>query len=171
MARGDQRSRILTFSRYILALASVVTFSTLIRWQVPKSWFPFDLFLIATVVVALRRRPMSAQFFGLAAGFCRDAFSGGLVGLHALSLTTIAFVTAGFKEAVVLNNLWQQGIMFALATVAQVGMLIVVNGIFSLPYTIDWNLLIAETIGNTIVGFLVIFYIRRRHQRMLTIKG
>ena len=31
--------------------------------------------------------------------------------------------------------------------------------------------LIAETIGNTVFGFLVIFYIRRRHQRMMNIKG
>lgn len=150
--------------RYAVILVLLVLLSSLGRWMSPEL-FPFDLFTVAVAVVAVHRSPMAAQFFGLAAGLAQDVFSGGVIGLYALSKTTIGLTTAGLSQAVLLKGTVQRVVTVALATAADAAIVIGVSSMFGLPIIFDPLRLAVRMSANAVAGFGVLMVIRKVTKR------
>lgn len=139
----------------------------MLRWQIPYGLFPVDLFLVASVTIALRRSAMTSQLFGLFAGLAEDAFTGGVIGIHALSKMTISLVVSGLKNAVMIQGLFQRCLTFALATLANTLIIAGINGIFHRPFITDWYTLVYKVIINTILGMIMMLYFRSRDRKKI----
>jgi rod shape-determining protein MreD len=168
MARGDKRSGFLIGVRFVLVIIMVTVATTLARWQLPGLLFPLDLYLVVVLIVALRRTPMETQLFAVSAGLAEDAFSGGLIGVNALSLIIIGFIVAVLKEAISIRGLFQQTGTIFIATFINALVLFGIHAVFSLPYSIIWSGLALKAAVNALAGLIFILLFRRRDKRHLT---
>ena len=167
MARRDKRSGIASLLGYILALIIITVLSLVIRWVLPFKAFPIDLFLVAVITVALRKSTMSAQLFGFAAGLAEDAFSGGIIGINALSKTIIAYVVSILKEAVMIQGVVQRFLTYLLTSVANALLLAGINSVFSMAYKLDVYEIGYQTLINSLAGLLIIFYFKRKKGKVI----
>lgn len=156
--------------RAVVLLLVVTGLTTTLRWQMPGIALPFDLFLLAVVATALARHPLPSELFGATAGLLEDSFSGGIIGINALSMTIIAFTIAVLKEAVLIKGTFQRTLTFTLASIADI---LIDNGIrltFNLPILIDWWEAALVVGGNTIAGLLINLYSKRRADRAAAVR-
>lgn len=117
--------------KFLFALALTVLVHVLLARLWPESVEVLDLFLILTVLVAVGGRSAPAIAAGVAAGFARDTFSGGLYGLHGFADTLIGYLVARVAQRIDLDNLPAVGLATAVATLAQKVVLIVLGLAFS----------------------------------------
>jgi rod shape-determining protein MreD len=156
--------------RYFAALVGITVATSLAHWRLPSHLLPFDLFLLATVAVALRSRQMQSQLFGLAAGLCQDAFSGGIIGINALAKTMVGYAVSGLKDVILIRGIPQRTFTFALATAADMVVVAGVRATFSLGNETSLGSLAARLAANTILGFILALFIWRREEREKTVR-
>ena len=155
--------------RYLLALLAIFVVSSGLRWILQGVTLPFDLFLIAVVFVALFRGPMAAQLFGLAAGLVQDVFSGEVIGISAISKTTVAFVIASLRQVVIIKGTPQRTLAFIFATAGDALIIAGVAAAFSLPAGIEPLALMLRSLVNAAIGVTAVLLLRRRmEQRPMT---
>lgn len=151
----------------MLALIIITVLSLAIRWGLPFSVFPLDLFLVAGITVALRKSTMAAQLFAFTAGIAEDAFTGGIIGINALSKTIIVYVVSILKEAVMIQGVVQRFLTYLLTSVANALLLVGIKSVFSMPFKIDIYEIGYQTLVNSLAGLLVIFYFKRKKGKVI----
>jgi len=150
---------------YLLALLAIAVATSAAHWLLPPELFPLDLFLLATVLVAMRQSTVAAQLFGAAAGLVQDAFGGGLIGLNALSKTAIGFVVAALRQAVKLEGPPQLMLTVALATATDALVVYAVGAAFGLPTGSEPATVAVRAAANAVVVLVPALYLRRRRRR------
>lgn len=153
-----------------MVLLFVIVLTTVARWQLPVYYFPFDLFLILTVVIALRREPMPTQLYALVIGLVQDSFTGNLIGLNALSKTVLGFTFSVLKNNVDLKGPIQRFLVFVFATLINEMIIAGVKLTFSLTYSFDYNFLCLQLVGNAMIGLLVMMYLRHLDKRYIFVR-
>ena len=155
--------------RHLLSLLALFILSSGLRWLLRGVSLPFDLFLVATVFVALFRGPMAAQLFGLAAGLVQDVFGGEVIGINALSKTTVAYVIASLRQVVIIKGTPQRTLAFIFATVGDALLIAGVATAFSLPASVEPLWLTLRSLINAAIGVTAVLLLRKRmEQRPMT---
>ncbi len=80
-----------------------------------------DLFLLVTVLCALRLEPVRGSFVGLTMGLTRDLFSQEPLGLHSSFFTGIAIMIGLLKDKFYKNHLLAQLLVLLIASVTHKG--------------------------------------------------
>jgi rod shape-determining protein MreD len=142
--------------RYAVLLLALLITASMVQWLLPGDIFPLDIFLVATVFVALYRGTMVAQLFGLAAGLSQDLFSAMIIGINGLAKTTIGFSVSGLRQAVLIRGKASRTLTFFVATLADSAIVFVVRAVFGLAYSQDLLNLLTRALVNSIVGLLTI---------------
>jgi rod shape-determining protein MreD len=157
--------------RYAAVLAVLFVLSSAARWLAPQTPLPFNLFLVATIFIALFRSPMEAQLFGLAAGLIQDAFSNEIVGLNALSKTVLAYAVASLRQVVMIKGTPQRAVVFLFATLADVLLCVGTASAFNLPVVFDPLTLSIRMAANTAIGLTVLLLLQRRMEERSKSEG
>jgi rod shape-determining protein MreD len=161
MAKRDNRLVFFKLMMHLLVLVAITVVSTTGAWYFPYAFSYIDIFLIATVVVSVRSSILTSELFGLSAGLLSDVFTGGIIGMHALSLLIIGYLFAGLRQAVLVRSLWQQCLGITVVTLLNSFLLLGFHGLFNLPYSVDWLSLLVKTILNTIAGSAALYILHR----------
>jgi rod shape-determining protein MreD len=142
--------------RYAALLLTLLILASLVHWLLPGNIFQVDVFLVATVFVALHRGTMVAQLFGLAAGLSQDFFSAVIIGINGLSKTTIGFSVSGLKKAVLIRGKAARTLTFFAATLADCAIVFAVRAVFGLAYYQDLLNLSARALANSVAGLIAV---------------
>src|SRR5437660_12294561 len=89
--------------RFAIGLLIALTLHSLLDSFYPNALAFFNLYLILVVYYAMGGNLVGAIFAGIAAGLVQDAYSGAIFGLHAFSLTVIAYIVAYINARLVLR--------------------------------------------------------------------
>lgn len=158
MATVDKNEQLKIVVSYIISIVLVTVLSTIIRWLGPDWLFPLDLYLVTTMVHALRKSPMGSLFFGLALGFAQDVYSGSIIGVNALSKMVLAYAASSLKVVFLVRGLFQRLFSICLAVVADHYIRYLVKSIFGLTSDVNTFLLITATALNGAAGLLMLLY-------------
>src|SRR5439155_6920538 len=90
--RGEVRAG--RWLRLAIGLLIALTLHSLLDSFFPNALAFFNPYLILVVYYAMGGNLVGAIFAGIAAGLVQDAYSGAIFGLHAFSLTVIAYIVA-----------------------------------------------------------------------------
>lgn len=105
--------------RFLVALLAVVLLHSAGTWLVPEYPRASDLFLVLTVLVALRGDPLAGLLAGLGAGLTHDVFTAGPFALHGFADTAVGFAVARLAQRLVVDRLRGVLLMGVVASVVQ----------------------------------------------------
>ena len=155
--------------RFIAALTAVVCLQLLGAWLYPNFPRALDLFLVLTVLYALRGKSTAGLLAGLAAGLTADALSSGPYGLFGFTNTLIGYTTARVSQRLVIQRASQIFLLTVGAIVAQqlllTGLAYFLLNQGELP---DLSWLLIKAIAGGLVAFLTIVLsaaMRRNRER------
>ncbi len=105
--------------RFLAALVAVICLQLFGSWLYPSFPRAFDLFLVLTVLCALRGNSAIGLLAGMAAGLSADALSAGPYGLFGFTNTLIGYTTARVSQRLVIQRASQYFLVTAAAIVVQ----------------------------------------------------
>lgn len=105
--------------KFLTALVAIICLQLLGSWLYPSFPRAFDLFLILTVLCALRGISTNGMLGGMVAGLTADALSAGPYGLFGFANTLIGYTTARVSQRLVIQRASQIFVVTAAAIVAQ----------------------------------------------------
>lgn len=143
-------------TRQALSLVGIVLATSLLRWLLPPGFLPFDLFLVATVFVALRSSVMTAQVYGLAAGLLQDIFSSPVIGTAAFAKTVVGFSVAVIRKSLLIKGWIATALTFVFATATDEATVFGIRYLFNLPDHTDWMELSMRCLSNTVAGLVIV---------------
>ncbi|HEX2254799.1 MAG TPA: rod shape-determining protein MreD [Thermoanaerobaculia bacterium] len=91
-------------ARFLAGLLLVLLFHSLGVAVMPEFGRAVDLFLVLTVLVALRGRTLDGMLAGLVAGLSHDVLTSSLFGLHGFADTLLGYGTARLVQRVVVER-------------------------------------------------------------------
>src|SRR5205807_8505288 len=102
--RRSGEVRAVRWLRFAIGLLIALTLHSLLDSFYPNALAFFNPYLILVVYYAMGGNLVGAIFAGIAAGLVQDAYSGAICGLHAFSLTVIAYIVAYINARLVLRG-------------------------------------------------------------------
>ncbi len=105
--------------KFIAALVAVLCLQLLGVWLHPNFPRALDLFLVLTVLYALRGKSLVGLLAGLAAGLTADTLSSGPYGLFGFTDTLVGYATARVSQRLVIQRASQIFLLTTAAIVVQ----------------------------------------------------
>ncbi len=90
--------------RFIIGLLIALTLHSLLDSFYPNALAFFNPYIILVIYYSMGGNVLGAIIAGVAAGFVQDAFSNAIFGLHAFSLTVVAYAVAYINSRLVLRG-------------------------------------------------------------------
>jgi len=90
--------------RFAIGLLLALTLHSLLDSFYPNALAFFNPYVILVIYYAMGGNLVGAIFAGIAAGLVQDAYSGAIFGLHAFSLTVVAYAVAYINARLVLRG-------------------------------------------------------------------
>lgn len=94
---------------------------TLVLWRSAPGWHRPDLLLAVALAHALVSEPRAALGFAFAAGLTADLLSCGVVGLHAATSVTAAWLVVLTRSVLFAHRVWVQALLAFVAASAAAG--------------------------------------------------
>ena len=142
--------------RFAIGLLIALTLHSLLDSFYPNALAFFNPYLILVVYYAMGGNLVGAIFAGIAAGLVQDAYSGAIFGLHAFSLTVIAYIVAYINSRLVLRGALPFGAcLFSGAIVNDLVIFVMVNILLKQKIEMFEQEIIVKAIFTSLFGMLV----------------
>ena len=142
--------------RFAVGLLIALTLHSLLDSFYPNALAFFNPYVILVIYYAMGGNLVGAIFAGIAAGLVQDAYSGAIFGLHAFSLTVIAYIVAYVNSRLVLRGTLPFGAcLFGASIVNDLVIFIMVNILLKQRIEMFEQGLIVKTIFTLLFGMLV----------------
>ena len=142
--------------RFAIGLLIALTLHSLLDSFYPNALAFFNPYLILVVYYAMGGNLVGSIFAGIAAGLVQDAYSGAIFGLHAFSLTVIAYIVAYINSRLVLRGALPFGAcLFSGAIVNDLVIFVMVNILLKQKIEMFEQEMIVKAIFTSLFGMLV----------------
>ena len=142
--------------RFAIGLLIALTLHSLLDSFFPNALAFFNPYVILVVYYSMGGNVLGAIVAGVVAGLVQDAFSSSIFGLHAFSLTVIAYVVAYINSRLVLRGVWMFGACLAGSVIVnELVIYILVNILLRQRIEMFEQGLFVKTIFTTIFGMFV----------------
>lgn len=142
--------------RFAIGLLIALTLHSLLDSFYPNALAFFNPYLILVVYYAMGGHLIGAIFAGIAAGLVQDAYSGAIFGLHAFSLTVVAYAVAYINARLVLRGtLAFGGCLVGAVIVNELVIFVLVNILLKQRIEMFEQGMIVKTIFTGLFGMLV----------------
>ena len=142
--------------RFAIGLLIALTLHSLLDSFYPNALAFFNPYLILIVYYSMGGNLVGAIFAGIAAGLVQDAYSMSIFGLHAFSLTVIAYVVAYVNARLVLRGTLMFGaILFGAVIVNELVIFVLVNILLRQKIEMFEQAMIVKAIFTSLFGMLV----------------
>ena len=142
--------------RFAIGLLIALTLHSLLDSFYPNALAFFNPYVILVIYYAMGGNLVGAIFAGIAAGLVQDAYSGAIFGLHAFSLTVIAYIVAYVNSRLVLRGTLQFGAcLFGASIVNDLVIFLLVNILLSQKIEMFEQEMIVKAIFTSLFGMLV----------------
>jgi rod shape-determining protein MreD len=142
--------------RFAIGLLLALTLHSLLDSFYPNALALFNPYVILVVYYAMGGNLVGAIFAGIAAGLVQDAYSGAIFGLHAFSLTIIAYIVAYINSRLVLRGTLPFGAcLFGGAIVNDLVIFVMVNILLKQRIEMFEQEMIVKAIFTALFGMLV----------------
>jgi rod shape-determining protein MreD len=142
--------------RFAIGLLIALTLHSLLDSFYPNALAFFNPYLILVVYYAMGGNLVGGIFAGIAAGLVQDAYSGAIFGLHAFSLTVIAYIVAYINARLVLRGTLPFGAcLFGAAIVNELVIFVMVNILLKQRIEMFEQEMIVKAIFTSLFGMLV----------------
>ncbi|HJT17662.1 MAG TPA: rod shape-determining protein MreD [Thermoanaerobaculia bacterium] len=142
--------------RFAIGLLLALTLHSLLDSFYPNALAFFNPYVILVVYYAMGGNLVGAIFAGIAAGLVQDAYSGAIFGLHAFSLTIIAYIVAYINSRLVLRGTLPFGAcLFGGAIVNDLVIFVMVNILLKQRIEMFEQEMIVKAIFTALFGMLV----------------
>jgi rod shape-determining protein MreD len=145
------------------ALLVAFIFQTVLGRYLPFFVPYIDLFAVVAAGFGLARGRMAGLLSGACAGLLQDAFSGGFLGFHGISKTTVGYIAGIAGRHLIIKGWYTRILFFALATLLDLAILAVVGYAAELPRVTGEGLApLYLCIGNAFAGILLVRALEHR---------
>ena len=142
--------------RFTIGLLIALTLHSLLDSFYPNALAFFNPYVILVIYYAMGGNLVGAIFAGIAAGLVQDAYSGAIFGLHAFSLTVIAYIVAYVNSRLVLRGTLPFGAcLFGASIVNDLVIFIMVNILLKQRIEMFEQEMIVKAIFTSLFGMLV----------------
>ena len=142
--------------RFAVGLLIALTLHSLLDSFYPNALAFFNPYVILVIYYAMGGNLVGAIFAGIAAGLVQDAYSGAIFGLHAFSLTVIAYIVAYVNSRLVLRGTLPFGAcLFGASIVNDLVIFIMVNILLKQRIEMFEQEMIVKAIFTSLFGMLV----------------
>ena len=142
--------------RFAIGLLIALTLHSLLDSFYPNALAFFNPYLILVIYYAMGGNLVGAIFAGIAAGLVQDAYSGAIFGLHAFSLTVIAYIVAYINSRLVLRGTLPFGAcLFGGSIINDLVIFIMVNILLKQRIEMFEQEMIVKAIFTSLFGMLV----------------
>jgi rod shape-determining protein MreD len=142
--------------RFAIGLLIALTLHSLLDSFYPNALAFFNPYVILVIYYAMGGNLVGAIFAGIAAGLVQDAYSGAIFGLHAFSLTVIAYIVAYVNSRLVLRGTLPFGAcLFGASIVNDLVIFIMVNILLKQRIEMFEQEMIVKAIFTSLFGMLV----------------
>lgn len=142
--------------RFAIGLLIALTLHSLLDSFYPNALAFFNPYVILVIYYAMGGNLVGAIFAGIAAGLVQDAYSGAIFGLHAFSLTVIAYIVAYINSRLVLRGTLPFGAcLFGASIVNDLVIFIMVNILLKQRIEMFEQEMIVKAIFTALFGMLV----------------
>lgn len=142
--------------RFAIGLLIALTLHSLLDSFYPNALAFFNPYVILVIYYAMGGNLVGAIFAGIAAGLVQDAYSGAIFGLHAFSLTVIAYIVAYINSRLVLRGTLQFGAcLFGASIVNDLVIFLLVNILLSQKIEMFEQEMVVKAIFTSLFGMLV----------------
>ncbi len=142
--------------RFAIGLLIALTLHSLLDSFYPNALAFFNPYLILIVYYAMGGNLVGAIFAGITAGLVQDAYSMSIFGLHAFSLTVIAYVVAYINARLVLRGTLMFGVcLFGAVIVNELVIFVLVNILLKQKIEMFEQAMIVKAIFTSLFGMLV----------------
>lgn len=142
--------------RFVVGLLLALTLHSLLDSFYPNALAFFNPYVILVVYYSMGGNVLGAIVAGVIAGFVQDAFSAGIFGLHAFSLTVCAYAIATINSRLVLRGtMFFAGCLAAAVIVNELVIFILVNVLIHQKVEMFEQGLFVKTIFTLLFGVLV----------------
>jgi rod shape-determining protein MreD len=142
--------------RFAIGLLIALTLHSLLDSFYPNALAFFNPYLILIVYYSMGGNLVGAIFAGITAGLVQDAYSMSIFGLHAFSLTVIAYVVAYINARLVLRGTLMFGaILFGAVIVNELVIFVLVNILLKQKIEMFEQAMIVKAIFTSLFGMLV----------------
>jgi rod shape-determining protein MreD len=145
------------------ALLAAFVLQTVLRRYLPFLGVYLDLFTVVAAGFGLARGRIAGLLSGASAGLLQDAFSGGFLGFHGISKTTVGYLSGIAGRHLIIRGWWTRILFFAVATLLDLLILAVVGYAAELPRVMGEGFApLYLCIGNAFAGILLMRALERR---------
>lgn len=142
--------------RFVIGLLIALTLHSLLDSFYPNALAFFNPYAILVVYYAMGGNLVGSIFAGIAAGLVQDAYSVSLFGLHAFSLTVIAYAVAYINSRLVLRGALVFGAcLFGAVIVNELVIFVLVNVLLKQRIEMFEQSMIVKAIFTALFGMLV----------------
>ncbi|MEO8216334.1 MAG: rod shape-determining protein MreD [Acidobacteriota bacterium] len=142
--------------RYVIGLIIALTLHSLLERFFPNALAFFNPYLILVVYYSMGGNLLGAILAGVVAGLVQDAYSGAIFGLHAFSLTFVAYIVASVNSRVVLRGpIAFGGALIGSVVINEVVIYILVNILMKQKIGMFEQSLLLKTAMTSVFGILV----------------
>ena len=142
--------------RFAVGLLIALTLHSLLDSFYPNALAFFNPYVILVIYYAMGGNLVGAIFAGIAAGLVQDAYSGAIFGLHAFSLTVIAYIVAYVNSRLVLRGTLPFGAcLFGASIINDLVIFIMVNILLKQRIEMFEQEMIVKAIFTSLFGMLV----------------
>src|SRR2546423_2336803 len=142
--------------RFAVGLLIALTLHSLLDSFYPNALAFFNPYVILVIYYAMGGNLVGAIFAGIAAGLVQDAYSGAIFGLHAFSLTVIAYIVAYVNSRLVLRGTLPFGAcLFGASFINVMVIFIMVNLLLKQRIEMLEQEMIVKAIFTSLFGMLV----------------
>ena len=142
--------------RFAIGLLIALTLHSLLDSFYPNALAFFNPYLILVVYYSMGGNLVGAIFAGIAAGLVQDAYSMSIFGLHAFSLTVIAYIVAYINSRLVLRGTLLFGAcLFGAVILNELVIFVLVNILLKQRIEMFEQAMIVKAIFTSLFGMLV----------------
>lgn len=142
--------------RFVIGLLIALTVHSLLNSFFPNALAFFSPYVILVVYYAMGGNLFGAIVAGIIAGLVEDAFSGAIFGLHAFSLTFIAYLVAYVASRLVLRGTLSFGLALAGSVIInEVVIYVLVTILTSRPVEMFEEGMLIKTLITALFGMLL----------------
>ncbi|HUJ13229.1 MAG TPA: rod shape-determining protein MreD [Thermoanaerobaculia bacterium] len=142
--------------RFAIGLLLALTLHSLLDSFYPNALAFFNPYVILVIYYAMGGNLVGAIFAGIAAGLVQDAYSGAIFGLHAFSLTIIAYIIAYINSRLVIRGTLPFGAcLFGGVIVNDLVIFVMVNILLKQRIEMFEQEMIVKAIFTSLFGMLV----------------
>ncbi len=142
--------------RFAIGLLIALTLHSILDSFYPNALAFFNPYVILVIYYAMGGNLVGAIFAGIAAGLVQDAYSVSIFGLHAFSLTVIAYAVAYFNSRLVLRGALVFGAcLFGTVILNELVIFVLVNILLKQRIEMFEQGMIVKAIFTSLFGMLV----------------